>query len=42
MQKRWRQLAIKYHPDKASGNKERFKILKSKYEQLKSSCSVKG
>lgn len=41
VQKRWRQLAVKYHPDKAAGNTEQFKILKSEYEQLKTSCSVR-
>ena len=40
VQKRWRQLAIKHHPDKAAGNAEQFKVLKSEYEQLKASCSI--
>ncbi|KPH94401.1 molecular chaperone DnaJ [Pseudoalteromonas porphyrae] len=40
VQKRWRQLAIQYHPDKTHGNADKFKQLKSEYEQLKSSCST--
>ena len=40
VQKRWRQLAIKHHPDKAAGDAEQFKILKNEYEQLKVSCSI--
>ena len=40
IQKRWRQLAMQYHPDKETGDTEKFKELKSEYEQLKASCST--
>ncbi|CAI85219.1 putative DnaJ-class molecular chaperone [Pseudoalteromonas translucida] len=40
VQKRWRQLALQCHPDKAVGNAEKFKQLKGEYEQLRASCSV--
>ncbi|NMM41113.1 DNA-J related domain-containing protein [Pseudoalteromonas arctica] len=39
LQKRWRQLATHYHPDKQHGNAEQFKQLKNEYEQLRASCS---
>ena len=39
LQKRWRQLATQYHPDKQHGNAEQFKQLKNEYEQLRASCS---
>ena len=35
LQKRWRQLAIKNHPDKPGGNEVSFKKIKLQYEQLK-------
>ncbi|MGO3847202.1 MAG: DNA-J related domain-containing protein [Pseudoalteromonas prydzensis] len=38
--KRWRQLAMQYHPDKETGDTEKFKELKNEYEQLKASCST--
>lgn len=40
LQKRWRQLAMQYHPDKETGDTEKFKELKNEYEQLKASCST--
>ncbi|MBE0377385.1 hypothetical protein PPRY_a2508 [Pseudoalteromonas prydzensis ACAM 620] len=40
IQKRWRQLAMQYHPDKETGDTEKFKELKNEYEQLKASCST--
>ena len=40
VQKRWRQLAMQYHPDKKTGDTEKFKELKNEYEQLKASCST--
>ena len=40
VQKRWRQLALQCHPDKAVGNAEKFKQLKCEYEQLRASCSI--
>lgn len=42
IQKRWRQLAMQYHPDKETGDAEKFKELKNEYEQLKASCSTAG
>jgi hypothetical protein len=39
LQKRWRELAIKAHPDKSGGSTEKFKQLKIEYEQLKLNCS---
>lgn len=41
IQKRWRQLAAKHHPDKKHGDAELFKQLKNEYEQLIASCSHK-
>ena len=38
LQKRWRQLALKYHPDKPSGCEEKFKQIKIEYEQLKTAA----
>lgn len=39
IQKRWRQLAFHYHPDKSSEDEEVFKRIREEYEQLKASCS---
>lgn len=39
IQKRWRQLAFQYHPDKSSEDEEVFKRIREEYEQLKASCS---
>ncbi|WP_394193167.1 DNA-J related domain-containing protein [Pseudoalteromonas atlantica] len=39
IQKRWRQLALQYHPDKSSEDEEVFKRIREEYEQLKASCS---
>lgn len=40
IQKRWRQLAFLYHPDKSPEDEEIFKRIREEYEQLKVSCSV--
>ncbi|OUS73729.1 molecular chaperone DnaJ [Pseudoalteromonas sp. A601] len=40
IQKRWRQLACRYHPDKSAEDEEKFKRIREEYEQLKASCSV--
>ncbi|MGS0536911.1 DNA-J related domain-containing protein [Pseudoalteromonas sp. SaAl2] len=40
IQKRWRQLAFLYHPDKSAEDEEIFKRIREEYEQLKASCSV--
>ena len=39
IQKRWRQLAFQYHPDKSSEDEEVFKRIREEYEQLKASYS---
>ncbi|AXV63926.1 molecular chaperone DnaJ [Pseudoalteromonas lipolytica] len=38
LQKRWRQLALKYHPDR-QGSATKFKKIRQEYEQLKANCS---
>ncbi|WP_372762607.1 DNA-J related domain-containing protein [Pseudoalteromonas sp.] len=40
VQKRWRQLALQHHPDKANGAAHTFRQLKTQYEQLKASYSI--
>ena len=40
IQKRWRQLAFQYHPDKPTGSESTFKKVRQEYEQLKLSCPV--
>ena len=35
LQKRWRQLALKHHPDKQTGSACKFRQIRAEYEQLK-------
>ncbi|MCQ8879594.1 DnaJ domain-containing protein [Pseudoalteromonas shioyasakiensis] len=40
IQKRWRQFALQYHPDKSAEDGEVFNRIRQEYEQLKNSCSA--